>query len=145
MKWLSSTIYFLRSIFLSKSLDNWNLAELASTLTILIEILVVVFVICEIGESVTIQFETFEMELSQCEWFLLPIKMQRMYLIFVAHTQQEQNIHGYGNITCSRETFKKVSFSWNMYLFEWKNTVILTSLIYILSPYFIQISILRNK
>ena len=66
------------------------------------------FVICELGERVTDQFDQFGEELAQCEWNELPIEMQRMYLIFLSDTKHRLNIRSYGGIICTRETFKMV-------------------------------------
>lgn len=85
------------------------MATVISTLNVLIGIFVTVFAVCEIGQGVSDRFEIFEEKLTQYDWYLLPIKMQRMYLIFMAHTQQTPNIQAFGNIVCSRETFKTVS------------------------------------
>lgn len=72
-------------------------------------LIVVSLAICEPGERVTHQFEQFCVEFGRCEWYKLPIEMQRMYLIFLSDTQQPQNICSYGGIVCTRETFKKVT------------------------------------
>ena len=69
-----------------------------------------VFVACEFGERMTDQFESYGEELERCDWNLLPIEMQRMYLIFLTDTQQIKTIQCYFGIVCSRETYKKVHF-----------------------------------
>lgn len=56
----------------------------------------------------TTEFEMFEDELIQCEWYLMPIEMQRMYIMFLANTQNPIEISSYGGLVCSRETLKKV-------------------------------------
>lgn len=93
-----------------QSFDTVNLQELAPPVVVLIEIFIIIFLICEIGENVAIQFEKFETQLSQCQWYLLPMEMQQIFLIFMAHSQQIPNIESFGNIACIRETFKKVRF-----------------------------------
>lgn len=66
------------------------------------------FFICEPGERVTNQFEQFHVEFGRCEWTILPIEMQRMYLIFLSDTQQPTILQSYAGISRTRETFKKV-------------------------------------
>ena len=66
---------------------------------------------CEMGEMVTDQFEKFNTKLYQCDWYLFPIEVQRMLVIFMSDTQKPVFIHGYGNILCIRENFKKVNDS----------------------------------
>lgn len=56
----------------------------------------------------TNQFEGFNVELSQCDWYLLSIEMRRMYVIFVSDTQHSIKILSYANIACERDTSKKV-------------------------------------
>lgn len=69
------------------------------------------FFICELGERVTFNIQLFGNELDQCNWLRLSMEMQRMYLIFLADTQQLEYISCYFNICCTRETFKKVSLA----------------------------------
>lgn len=94
--------------FFLKTAETLDFPQLATVGNVLVGILVTVFIVCELGQRVTDIFESFSMELEQCVWYLPPIKMQRMYLIFLAHTQQTPNIQGYGNITCTRDTFERV-------------------------------------
>lgn len=81
---------------------------LLTCLQAMFQILVVDFLICELGERVSREYETFYNKLCECDWYALSIEMQQKYLIFLAHTQQTPNISCFGNVTCTRETFKKV-------------------------------------
>lgn len=54
------------------------------------------------------QFEMFNHELDQCNWYLYPIKMQRMLAIVMVNSQQTVFIRGYGNLACVRDYFKRV-------------------------------------
>lgn len=65
--------------------------------------------ICEPGARMTQQYELYGEEIGQCDWYLLSIEMQRMYMVFVSDTQNSMKIFSYGNITCDRETPKKVT------------------------------------
>lgn len=58
--------------------------------------------------KVTHQFIRFNAKLCQCDWYLFPIGIQRMLVIFMSDTQQPVSIQGYGNIQCKRENFKTV-------------------------------------
>lgn len=66
---------------------------------------------CEFGEMVTSQFDAYDIEIYRCGWYLLPIEMQKLFLIFKSNTQQPKIIRGYGNILCTREIFKEVNIS----------------------------------
>lgn len=68
----------------------------------------IISVFCGFGEMVTDQFEIFDDELAQCNWYSLPIKLQRQYGIFMSGAQQTTYIRGFGNIECTRESLKQV-------------------------------------
>lgn len=63
---------------------------------------------CLIGEMVTNQFAQFHEGMCHSNWYSYSLEMQRLYLIFIADTQHAPAIAGYGNVLCTRETFKKV-------------------------------------
>lgn len=66
------------------------------------------FFLCESGARMTSQFDVFREELSLCDWYLLPTKVQQMYMVFLSDTQNPIKMSSYANITSERETFKKV-------------------------------------
>lgn len=68
---------------------------------------ILIFFLCEFGEIVATQFDMFHVEFSKCKWYLLPLEMQRMLLILLADVQP-MTIRGYGDVMCTRVTFKKV-------------------------------------
>lgn len=72
---------------------------------------VMIFIFCGQSEEMINEFETFNHKLGECNWYSLPLDIQRMYLIFISNTQQPKIIQGYGNILFTRDTFKKVIFS----------------------------------
>lgn len=55
------------------------------------------------------QFDDLNEELCQRNWYLYPIDVQQMWLIFMVNFQQATYIRGYGNIQCSRDSFKVVN------------------------------------
>lgn len=63
----------------------------------------------EVGEMVTKQFGLFNTMLGQCNWYLYPLKMQQMLVIFTLEVQQPTHIRGFGNRLCARDTFKRVN------------------------------------
>lgn len=75
------------------------------------------FLVCELGQWVTNRYDQLGDELIACDWHLLPIEIQRLYLIFLLNTQQPVHIECYGGIQCSRDTLKKVCFQF-LLLFE---------------------------
>lgn len=63
---------------------------------------------CEPGERMINQFGMFENRLLECNWYLLSIKMQPMYMIFVSVTQNPIKVCSYAGIACERNTSKMV-------------------------------------
>lgn len=91
-----------------KSDANLTPAEMAPPLFSIILALAIVFVVCEFGQRLTDQFEMFDEKLSLCKWYLFPFELQQMFLIVMSNTQQLTCLHGYGNIPCTRDSFKEV-------------------------------------
>lgn len=69
---------------------------------------VLIFLLCELGETVTNQHELLNDELCQCDWYLFSVGMQKLLVIFISLTQQPVLIRGFANIQCVRDTFKRV-------------------------------------
>lgn len=70
--------------------------------------LAIMFVICELGQRLTLKFEQFSDALYQCDWYSFPIEMQEMYVIMLMNAQQPVIIKGFANTLCARESFVKV-------------------------------------
>lgn len=70
---------------------------------------VFLFLFCELCQNMSTQFDIYGDELYYCDWYLLTSKLQRTLLIVLTNAQQPVTIHGYGNIECTRDTFKKVN------------------------------------
>lgn len=62
----------------------------------------------EPGMMMTNQFERFGIAFTRCDWYLLPIQIQRMCVTFVVDIQTPVNISSYGDIPCERNTSKLV-------------------------------------
>lgn len=65
--------------------------------------------VCEFGEAVAAQFSGFDDRLCNCCWYLFPIEMQQMHLIFMTNTQRPVVIDTVFQIECTRETLKTVT------------------------------------
>lgn len=96
--------------FVSKWANDSNLLETVALCVILVVTFICQFLLCEPCERMTMKFGMFVDELEQCDWYLLPIEMQRMYAIFLSDTQKPIKMRGYGGIKCERETSKNVQF-----------------------------------
>lgn len=62
------------------------------------------------------QFIILNDELNRCDWYLLSIELQRMFVVFLLDTQNPIKMLSYANISCERETFKKVDIIQNKYI-----------------------------
>lgn len=89
--------------------QNANQMELARISCLLFWSFVLVLIMCEFGQMVTEQFECFNDAIEQCDWYLFAHHdIQRMFSIVVSNTQQSTFLQSFGNIRCSRDSFKRV-------------------------------------
>lgn len=88
--------------------DDSNAFEMATAGIIVSWIFAFNFLICEFGQWVNSRYEAYSSELTECDWYALPMEMQRMYMIFLVNAQQPMHIESYAGIECTRDTLKKV-------------------------------------
>lgn len=69
----------------------------------------IVSVTCEVAERITNEFLEIDYVIGHFDWYLYPTEVQRMLPIVIIMAQQPVVIECFGSISCSRETFKKVS------------------------------------
>lgn len=81
-----------------------------------------IFLYCELGKAVTDEFINFDEDLCQCKWYLLSADIQRMMIIFMNDSQQPVLLHGFGNFTCTRDSFKNVIAPHFQYI--WKGKIL---------------------
>lgn len=101
-------LLFFSFPFISKWAEHSNLMDIIIIAYLIILIISLLFVFCEGGHFCTATFENIEDDVVQCDWYLLPIKLQRMYMVFLASTQNPNEISTFFSITSGRETSKKV-------------------------------------
>lgn len=65
-------------------------------------------VYCEVGHRLSAKFEGLSDILCECDLHLLPIDLQRQIPIVLFFMQNTPALTSYGNLGCSRETFKRV-------------------------------------
>lgn len=100
--------YFSLSLHLQQSDHNAILIDLTISIIMVFWTFFIILVFFEIGELVSKQFDMFNAELCQCNWYLYPIEMQKMLIIFMSNAQQLTFIRGLGNILCTRSKVKEV-------------------------------------
>lgn len=64
--------------------------------------------ICEFGEMVNERCTRYNDRLYECDWYLCPVEVQRMFLTFMGYSQQSVALGTFLNIKCTREMLKKV-------------------------------------
>lgn len=106
-----------------KSLDFQLLADFCIKILYAYGIL---SVYCEIGEQLGTKFDELGDALYQCEFEALPIDVQRTIPIILSFMQNSPALAAYGNLKCSRETFKRVRILfkftiWLKYFIVWMN------------------------
>lgn len=82
--------------------------ELTVTLLFVLWTFTPIFLLCAAGEMVTDQFDVFNAELCMCNWYMFPLEVQKMLIIFLAGSQDPVNIHGFADTICALEAYKRV-------------------------------------
>lgn len=67
-----------------------------------------VFVICDLGERLTIAYDEFEYEIEEFDWYRFPIEIQRQLPIIMINAQQPVEIQCFASTSTNRRAFKKV-------------------------------------
>lgn len=98
----------LFSYFLFEKSNDANPIELATAVLQVLTTFGYVYLYCEFGECVTHDFEVLNQKLTNRQWYLFPIEMQRVFLITLPGTQQSVVVKGYADTQCTREAFKSV-------------------------------------
>ena len=68
-----------------------------------------VFAVCELGEQLCSNCNGIENEMVQMEWYLFPMKIQKILVPITIYAQKSVEIQFFGSLSCSREQFKRVS------------------------------------
>lgn len=68
-----------------------------------------VLVVCELAQQSYDSFIKIYDMMVQWKWYLLPHDIQRMLPLILNVMQQPVEVRCFGSISCSRETFKRVS------------------------------------
>lgn len=120
--WVSNTLEYSFNLLKNRVIPRFCLyfqvdhildpIQLFTLLLLLGVSLTILSTVTELSQVITNQFEMFNNELDQCAWYAFhSMKMQQILMIVMANAQQPTFIRGFGNIPCTRETFKKVILS----------------------------------
>lgn len=67
-----------------------------------------IFFFCYFGEMINGEFAELYDVITQSNWYLYDIEIQRMIPIILAGTQNPPVLKGFGNVMCTRDSFQKV-------------------------------------
>lgn len=73
----------------------------------------ILFAACELGHSVSSEFEEINSKIVLFHWYKLSKHMQEILPIIILATQKPVGLSVFGSIVCGREDFKRVSFHLN--------------------------------
>lgn len=66
-----------------------------------------IYVFCDSSAYVTRHFREIDIY-NECEWYAFPASVRRSMPIIIVNAQEAVILKGFGNILCTRETFKRV-------------------------------------
>lgn len=78
--------------------------------------LFILFITCELGGQISSDFDGINDQINQFDWYLCPLKVQKILPPIMANLQQPVEFKCFGSFACNRDTFKAVSLS---YWFIW--------------------------
>lgn len=67
-----------------------------------------IFFFCYFGESINSQFDELNDVIYQSDWYTHQLDIQRIIPTILIATQHPPVLKGFGNLVCTRESFKKV-------------------------------------
>lgn len=67
------------------------------------------YVACEFGQQVSDAFTGIDCVVKQFDWYLFPIKTQKILPTIMVVTQKPVSLNVFGNLLANRERFKEVS------------------------------------
>lgn len=109
------TTFYLFSLYFEFHLISLQVHIEINTVVILRSLLcvtwafVLVFSCCELGHKLSDAFDRIDDLLYRIDWYLFPMKIQKMLPIIMLNTQQSLVVKFFGSNSCSREQFKKVT------------------------------------
>lgn len=102
--------FFLQCINSLRSLDAMQPAVCLNV------VMMWLFIYCFFGDQVTNQFESLGPSLYQCNWYFLRLDFLTLLPFTILSTQKLIHVRGFGNSSCTRETFKKVNLNLNNFI-----------------------------
>ncbi|XP_031636515.1 odorant receptor coreceptor-like [Contarinia nasturtii] len=89
-------------------LNNGKMMDILFASTMIFWAFIQMFYICDLGENVTTYFSQIEDKIYSCDWYLFPMKIQKLLPIVLMSGEKPVIIQGFANLKCTRDAFKKV-------------------------------------
>lgn len=70
-----------------------------------------IFFVCEFGHKISDKFDEFGYEISQLDWYLFSLEIQKMLPFFLIVADRPPDLNVFGDVSCGREDFKMVSLN----------------------------------
>lgn len=74
---------------------------------------------CELGERLISAYSEIDDVMSQIDWYLFHIKIQKIMPIIIVNSQKPISITIFGSMTTNRETFHKVGCAHKITIKNW--------------------------
>lgn len=71
--------------------------------------IIVLFVTCELGDQISMEFDEINDQINEFNWYLCPLNVQKMLPAMMMNLQQPVDFKCFGSSACNRSTFKEVS------------------------------------
>lgn len=103
-----SVLFIAFSLFaLDHSMEQINLNSIICIECLFFAILIT-YILCSLSEKMTQQSYRIGDTLFESKWYKLPIKEQKLLILFIQRSQKEFRLNGYKIIDCSLKTFVAV-------------------------------------
>lgn len=102
-----------RLFFLLKFIKTEDYLVLANALSGIMSLLPILYLICHLGETVTISFIDLSFSAYDIPWFLCPVRIQNYIVPIVRATKTPVYFKSIAGMECTNDTFKRVRRSIN--------------------------------
>lgn len=89
--------------------QSGNSTELIKPLFLSFWSFAIIFILCEFGGSLTCQYDEWIDIIYQSDWNTYPSDIQRMLSTVILAAQEPIVLQAFGNLSCTRESSKKVN------------------------------------
>ena len=89
--------------------DELNIMTLGISIIDTIAAIMLMFVICELGQRVSNAFDEIGDEFDKFNWYRFPNEINRLLPMLMAETQESVTLEVFGSLTCCRIVLKSVS------------------------------------